>query len=404
VLVHVSRDGQRRQTFENALRFIAPEMEVLAFPAWDCQPYDRVSPTSGITAQRMTALARLARSRTSEERPRILSTTVNALVQRVPPRARIGAETFSAAPGNVVKTDTLVAWLETNGFTRTGTVREAGEYAVRGGIVDLYAPGLPVPVRLDFFGDTLESIRSFDPETQRSVGQMRSLDLVPMSEIQLTTESIRRFRQAYVAAFGAPRRDDRLYEAVSEGRRYPGMEHWLPLFQDRLDTLLDYVPDVPVIFDALVEDAAGERLAQVKDYFDARASSVGAADASATPYRPLKPDALYFGPEEWAKRVGDLPLARLTPVRAAFNRRAAGRRCRCATWPRLHRRAHRPERQCLSGGRRPHPGPEGPGQARPRRRLVRGLARAALPRARGSRARRKQGGAALRRRDGPAEG
>ncbi|MGA0593839.1 transcription-repair coupling factor [Enterovirga sp. CN4-39] len=313
VLVHVARDGQRRQNLENALRFIAPEIEVLAFPAWDCQPYDRVSPTSGITAQRMIALARLARSSTSEERPRILSTTVNALVQRVPPRSRIGAETFSAAPGNVVKTDTLVAWLETNGFTRTGTVREAGEYAVRGGIVDLYAPGLPAPVRLDFFGDTLESIRSFDPETQRSVGQLRSLDLVPMSEIQLTTDSIRRFRQAYVAQFGAPRRDDRLYEAVSEGRRYPGMEHWLPLFHERMDTLLDYVPDVPVIFDALVEDAAGERLAQVKDYFDARASSVASADASSTPYRPLKPEALYFGPEEWAKKVGDLPLARLTP-------------------------------------------------------------------------------------------
>ena len=98
VLVHVARDGQRRQTFENALRFLAPEIEVLCFPAWDCQPYDRVSPTSGVTAQRMTALARLARSQTSEERPRILSTTVNAVVQRVPPRARIAAETFAAAP------------------------------------------------------------------------------------------------------------------------------------------------------------------------------------------------------------------------------------------------------------------------------------------------------------------
>ncbi|MDB5513138.1 MAG: transcription-repair coupling factor, partial [Enterovirga sp.] len=270
-------------------------------------------PTSAVTAQRMTALARLARSRTSEERPRLLSTTVNALVQRVPPRARIAADTFAAAPGNVVKTDGIVGWLETNGFTRTGTVREAGEYAVRGGILDLYAPGLAGPVRLDFFGDTLESIRSFDPETQRSISQLRSLDLVPMSEIQITSESIRRFRQAYVALFGAPRRDDRLYEAVSEGRRYPGMEHWLPLFHERLDTLLDYVPDVPVVFDALVEDAAGERLAQVKDYFDARASSVAAADASATPYRPLQPNALYLAPEEWAKRLADLPLARLTP-------------------------------------------------------------------------------------------
>ncbi len=107
----------------------------------------------------------------------------------------MASETFSAAPGNLVDTRELAAWLENNGFLRTSTVRETGEYAVRGGIVDLYAPGIPVPVRLDFFGDTLESIRSFDPETQRTVGQMRSLDLVPMSEAQLTTETIRRFRR-----------------------------------------------------------------------------------------------------------------------------------------------------------------------------------------------------------------
>src|SRR5918998_1980717 len=181
VLLHVARDGQRQQVLQNALQFIAPEIEVLAFPAWDCQPYDRVSPNNGVTAQRMTTLARLARSKTSEQKPRILSTTVNALVQRVPPRAKIAAETFSAAPGNVVDTHQLVAWLESNGFLRTGTVRDTGEYAVRGGIIDLYPAGLPNPVRLDFFGDALESIRAFDPENQRTVGTLRSLDLVPMS-------------------------------------------------------------------------------------------------------------------------------------------------------------------------------------------------------------------------------
>lgn len=313
VLVHVARDGLRQQNFASSLGFIAPEIEILPFPAWDCQPYDRVSPNAGVTAQRMTTLARLARSRTSEERPRILSTTVNALVQRVPPRARIAAETFSAAPGNVVDTTLLINWLETNGFLRTGTVRDTGEYAVRGGIIDLYPAGLPNPVRLDFFGDSLESIRSFDPETQRTVGTLRALDLVPMSEVQLTTESIKRFRQAYIAAFGAPTRDDRLYEAISEGRRYPGLEHWLPLFHDRLDTLLDYVPDVPVVFDALADDAAAERLSQVQDYYDARREGLGQNQPGVAPYRPLAPDALYMEPDEWAARSASVPLARLTP-------------------------------------------------------------------------------------------
>src|SRR5215210_115434 len=292
---------------------MSPATEVLAFPAWDCQPYDRTSPNAGVTAQRMTTLARLARSRTSEERPRILSTTVSAAVQRVPPRDRISSETFSAAPGNVVDTEVLIAWLETNGFLRTGTVRDTGEYAVRGGIVDLYPPGLPNPVRLDFFGDTLESIRAFDPESQRTVGQLRALDLVPMSEVQLTTESIRRFRQAYVAQFGAPTRDDRLYEAVSEGRRYPGLEHWLPLFHERLDTLLDYADGVPVVFDNHVEDAVGERLAQVKDYYGARKSALEHPQAGIAPYKPLPPDSLYLKPEEWAALTQDLAVARLNP-------------------------------------------------------------------------------------------
>ncbi|MFL5036067.1 MAG: transcription-repair coupling factor [Microvirga sp.] len=313
VLVHVARDGLRQQALQNALQFVAPEIEVLAFPAWDCQPYDRVSPNTGVTAQRMTALSRLTRSRSSEAHPRILSTTVNAVVQRVIPRGRMAKESFSAAPGNMVATDALVAWLEINGFLRTGTVRDTGEYAVRGGIIDLYPPGLPNPIRLDFFGDTLESIRSFDPETQRTVGQLRALDLVPMSEVQLTTESIRRFRQAHVAQFGAPTRDDRLYEAVSEGRRYAGMEHWLPLFHERLDTLFDYVPGVPVVFDNHVEDAVGERLAQVKDYYDARKSALATPQPGIAPYKPLPPDALYLKPEEWAALTQDLAVARLTP-------------------------------------------------------------------------------------------
>jgi transcription-repair coupling factor (superfamily II helicase) len=312
VLVHVARDGQRQQTLQSALRFIAPDIEILSFPAWDCQPYDRVSPNAAIAAERMITLARLARSKTSPDKPRLLSTTVNAAVQRVPPRSRVAAETFSAAPGNVVDTNQLIAWLESNGFLRTGTVRDTGEYAVRGGIIDLYPAGLPNPVRLDFFGDALESIRTFDPETQRTVGQMRALDLVPMSEVQLTTESIKRFRQSYVAALGAPTRDDRLYETVSEGRRYPGMEHWLPLFHSHLDSLLDYVPDVPVVFDSLADDAAAERLSQVQEYYDARKSGLRQNQAGVAPYRPLPPEALYFTPEEWAERTAALPLARLS--------------------------------------------------------------------------------------------
>jgi transcription-repair coupling factor (superfamily II helicase) len=175
-LCFVARDGHRAQSFIDALAFAAPQIEALHLPSWDCQPYDRVSPNAAISAQRMTALARLARTRGALERPRILVTTVNALVQRAPPLKFVAGAAFSAAPGNSVNMEALARWLETNGFSRASSVRDVGDYAMRGGILDLYAPGAPTPVRLDFFGDALESIRSFDPETQRSVGQLRRFE------------------------------------------------------------------------------------------------------------------------------------------------------------------------------------------------------------------------------------
>ncbi|WP_026607822.1 transcription-repair coupling factor [Methylocapsa acidiphila] len=312
VLVHVARDSQRARAFGEALGFAAPDIEILDFPSWDCQPYDRSSPNAAVSARRMTVLSRLARTRTALERPRILSTTVNALVQRVAPLQTIAGDTFSAAPGNAVDMDALARWLETNGYARASTVRDAGDYAVRGGILDLFPPGMPQPLRLDFFGDTLESIRTFDPETQRTIGQMRGLDLVPMSEVQLTSETMRRFRQAYVGLFGAQTRGDGLYEAVSEGRRHPGLEHWLPLFHDKLDTLFDYAGPAPLVLDSLAEDAAGERLALIKDYYDARKSAYD-LDPGRSTYKPLPPDLLYLSAAEWRRRLDAACLVRATP-------------------------------------------------------------------------------------------
>jgi transcription-repair coupling factor (superfamily II helicase) len=310
-LLVVARDGPRMVTLARAVRFFAPDIEVQEFPAWDCLPYDRVSPHAVTVAQRMTTLSRLARLK-GREHPSVLLTTVNAALQRVPARDLIAKQALSAAPGNRIDMASVVGWLELNGFSRTATVREPGEYAVRGGILDLFPPGMDMPVRLDFFGDTLESIRTFDPETQRSEDQLRRIDLVPVAEFQLTTETITRFRTGYVKEFGAATPDDVLYHAVSEGRRHAGMEHWLALFHARLDTLFDYVPDTPVVLEPLAEDAAHERFAQIADYYEARRQALGPG-MSGPPYRPLPPDRLYFAEAEWKAVLGDAALAGLTP-------------------------------------------------------------------------------------------
>lgn len=310
-LAVVCRDGARMQQLARALSFFAPDIAVMQIPAWDCQPYDRVSPHAGILAQRLTTLAKLSRL-TGSDKPLIVLTTVNAAVQRVPAREQVAAQALSVAPGNEVPMDSVAAWLEHNGYSRSSTVREPGEYAVRGGILDLFPAGLEQPVRFDFFGDSLESIRTFDAETQRTLLDMRGLDLVPVSEFQLTTETIRRFRMGYVAAFGAPQRDDQLYEAVSEGRRHPGMEHWLPLFQERMDTLFDYLDGAVVAIEPQGEDAARERFTQIADYYEARREALEHPGGGAI-YKPLPSDKLYLTEAEWTRLLGEAPLARLTP-------------------------------------------------------------------------------------------
>src|SRR3954454_25249896 len=309
-LMVICRDGPRMAQLARALAFFAPEIEINEFPAWDCLPYYRVSPHPGIVAQRMTTLSRLA-SLQAREKPGVVLTTVNAALQRVPPRSLIATQALSAAPGNMRAMDGVVQWLELNGYNRTATVREAGEYAVRGGIVDLYPPGAGDPVRLDFFGDTLESIRSFDAETQRSQDNLRALDLGPVAGLQLATETIRRFRQGYVETFGTSASDP-LYEAVSEGRRHPGMEHWLPLFHKSLDTLFDYVPGAAVVLEPLVEDAANERLAQITDYYESRQQALD-ADRVTPVSKPLPPERLYLGDNGGKSLLDERAVARLSP-------------------------------------------------------------------------------------------
>jgi transcription-repair coupling factor (superfamily II helicase) len=112
-------------------------------------------------------------------------------------------------------------------------VVDPGDFAVRGGIVDIFPPGSDAPVRLDFFGDALESIRSFDPESQRTTTTLKRFTLNPANEVLLNEDSISRFRKSYAEAFGGIDTRDPLYESVTAGRRYQGMEHWLPLFHDR---------------------------------------------------------------------------------------------------------------------------------------------------------------------------
>jgi len=290
-LVFVARDGRRMQRMAEILGAILPGHTVLTLPAWDCLPYDRVSPNTVTIAARMNALAAL----TSGTNGAIVLTAVNALIQKLPPRDLVETMSFSAAVGRMVDSDKLIAWAANNGYLRVPTVRESGEFAVRGGLVDLFPAGSDAPLRFDFFGSQLESIRTFDPDSQRTTGTLKRIDLTPMSEVVLNEETIRRFRQNYTAAFGGNTVDDTLYASVSGGSRYSGTEHWLPFFYDHMDRLADYVGDAPFVFDDQVAEAFAERAEQIRDYYEARetARQEPKVAGGGAPYKPIRPELLY---------------------------------------------------------------------------------------------------------------
>jgi transcription-repair coupling factor (superfamily II helicase) len=306
--VFVARDGARASAFIDALKFFAPEVEVITFPSWDCLPYDRMGPSGGVAAQRMATLARLSKPE-ADNKPRLLVTQAPALLQRVPPRAAIRAAHYEARVGRVVNITDLERYFAVNGYQRASTVSERGEFAIRGGVIDVFPPGAEEPVRLDLFGDTLESIRGFDPATQRSTRQLKAVDLPPVSEVLLDPAAIARFRTGYVAAFGASA-DDPLYATVSEGGRRSGLEHFLPLLYDELETVFDYLGD-DVLFgvDHLAGEARDERLAMIADAFDARQENAKARSG----YHALPPDTLYLPAQEWDARLASRPSRRFTP-------------------------------------------------------------------------------------------
>ncbi len=276
LVLFVSADDLAAQAAAEAIAFFAPELRVLPFPAWDCLPYDRLSPKPDIESRRLATLAALA-ART--DGPAVVVAPVHALLQRVPPRAAILGASLIARKTETIAHEQLVGFLVKNGYARASTVREPGDFALRGGIIDLWPPGTDEPLRLDFFGSTLEAIRSFDAETQLSTSEISAIELLPASEAPLDPESISRFRSGYVAAFGPASPDDTLYEAVSAGRKHPGMEHWLPLFHHELDTLFDYLAEPLVFLAQQAEEASAARHELIADYYETRRQFLTASGA-----------------------------------------------------------------------------------------------------------------------------
>jgi transcription-repair coupling factor (superfamily II helicase) len=309
-VIHVCRDEAHVAQLREQLTFFAKDLRVIHFPAWDCLPYDRVSPSADIVAKRLSALAELSKPQTA---PFLILTTVNAVMQRVVPKKMIAEASLAIKPGQVLPGEKLQTFLIANGYARTGTVVDSGDFAVRGGLIDIFPPGHDEPVRLDFFGDTLESIRTFDPQSQRSTNQLAALTLNPANEVLVNAASISLFRANYARTFGGIDLNDALYESITNGRRYQGMEHWLPLFHEILTTLFDYATDAAITLARDAEIAITARQEQVAEFFDARKDALEKQSFGAATYKPVPTGQLHLTDHEWQDQLSTRRSFTLTP-------------------------------------------------------------------------------------------
>lgn len=307
--VYIARDDKTAATARRVAQFASPRLEQVDLPSWDTLPYDRVSPTAGVAARRCAALARLSRYEPSQGAILIV-TTASSLVQRVPPVSVLRRSSFAVRLGESVNQKDLTDYLAVNGYLRSSTVREQGEFAIRGGIIDIFPPTSPEPYRLDFFGDTLETLRTFDTETQRSTGDAKSVAFAPVSEILFDDDVLARFREKYLVVFGPPSGDP-AYEAARASIRRQGVEGWLPLFHDHMETLFDYIGEDPLIgVGHLAGEAAAERLSQAEDYHAAR---LEAGEGDVRKAKVLPPEELYLTPRELEAGLASRATARFYP-------------------------------------------------------------------------------------------
>ena len=294
-IIFVARDDKRLDLMRKSLWFFSPNIPILDFPSWDCLPYDRVSPNADVSSARMATLAALS---SGFEAPIVLLTTLNAISQYIPNRTIVSNNSFVAIVGRTINVKELRAYFSKMGFVQTPTVTEPGDYAIRGGIIDVFPPGESGPVRMDLFGDELESARRFDPVTQRTVENLDRIEFAPVSEVILDDVSINRFRNNYRKEFGSAGLDDPLYEAISAGRKHQGYEHWAPYFHDGMETIFDHLPNAVIFMDENIERIHTSRWDGINDQYEARLEALNSKNRLETVYKPIKPELFYVSPDD----------------------------------------------------------------------------------------------------------
>lgn len=297
-------DGLSVKQVSEALLFIAPDIDILTFPAWDTVPYDRVSPNSAILSKRIETLAKLTLEKNNKQR-RLVLTSIGASIQKLPPQKIFLNARKAITVGGKLNFEEFLHYVSINGYTRVEQVMEAGEYAVRGDIIDIFPSGAEQPLRIDLFDDEIERLRLFEVETQRSSKDLKFYNFDSANEVVLDKNTIKTFRSKYREEFGALGLKDELYASISEGKKYLGMENWLPFFyKDNLPNLFDYMPRADVILGIDVENALNSKEETIKDHYEARLETLKIRDVSEVDkYRPIRPELMFLSAKDFINLV-----------------------------------------------------------------------------------------------------
>ncbi len=281
----LTADSQSAERLEQELGFFAPQLPVLHFPDWETLPYDLFSPHQDIISQRIATLYQLP-----ELSHGVLVVPITTALHRLAPRRFLLGSSLVLDVGQTLDVEQMRLRLEAAGYRCVDTVYEHGEFAVRGALIDLFPMGSALPYRIDLFDDEIETLRTFDPETQRSIDKVESIRLLPAREFPLKKESVTGFRARFRERFDVDFRRCPIYQDLSTGITPAGIEYYLPLFFDETDTLFDYLPEDTQVFSLPgIEQAAEQFWNDVRNRYEER---------RVDPERPLLPPADLFLPVE----------------------------------------------------------------------------------------------------------
>jgi len=320
IFIHIAKNRFICEILKKEIEFFNPEVKILVFENWDNLPYDKSSPKNVIQAERIKTLNEIANY--FDNKKIIIITTIRAVLQRVMPKSILKKSFVKLEIGQSFSMEKLEDFLVNAGYKQVNTAISTGEFAINNNVVDVITEEERC-YRVKFSNNIVKEIRKFNPISQVSFDNLKQVNLIPVNEIIFSKDYILNFKQNYKKLFGVPKKEDLLYEAVSNNQLYAGLENYLPLFYDnKLETIFDYLPKGTIItIDESVEDKKAKKLDLIEQHYKERVANIKSSLKNGSLYNPLPPRLLYLDDKEFNERLCGFVNVRFSDEGEIFDER-----------------------------------------------------------------------------------